>query len=850
MPKRRLNNNITTSYTLHNSRAVFHCLAWVASKRIVAFSLFRGFLDIAVLQRILRCSLFCLLPWLSFRFGEFDCYGQLTSEATIARAVMNPEHMGENRLKMDAWHPFGDGFETVGMQAMCHNERADQIRGMSQSVQLNQQRPEQIVASLESKAEGVGGEINQDYALYIDLVFTDGTRLYGRSRPFDVGTHDWQHHQLIVIPKKPVKSLTFYGLFRHHEGKVWFQKAKLTTQPVPRHWHRIDGVDYVLHGDPCEGVQIRDVASNGPFVHLRKEALGVQMKVAKQTESGVTFYEIALRDTSGKDRAMTLMYSFPVKEESQWWLADPRRREEIQSNTEYFHGSAFPGVGNERLSLYPLAAVANDQRGVAVGIDMARPAFYRLLYHSATQEMLLLYDLGFSSEKPTARLRFCRYSFEPQWGFRAAVDRYYQLFPEAFRRRVKKQGNWMAFAPISKVHGWEDFGFAFKEGHDEIKWDDAHGITTFRYTEPATWWMNMPPKMPRTLDAAVAEAKRLANGGNVRAKAVFTSGFQDPNGKLIGRMRNVPWANGIVWSMNSMPGIQGEFTDFSVKWNPAIVEKMYESNAEGRLDGEYFDSGEGYATELLDYRRETFSAAKTPLCFASGSKRPGIFRSLMLFEYMRAIAKEVHQGNRLVMANSTPAKVCWCAPLLDVMGAETNWNRNQKWNPMADADLLYRRVMCKTKPYCFLQNTSFEHFSHDMVEKYMQRSVAYGVFPSFFSHNASEGHYFKNPNFYERDRDLFKKYMPLCQRVAQAGWQPITMATSDNDRVYVERFGENLLTVLNDSDQEQSVTLRVQLDPGNHSRDLVTDRPIQWDHRQTRLTLGAEEVAVLQLGTP
>jgi len=34
----------------------------------------------------------------------------------------------------------------------------------------------------------------------------------------------------------------------------------------------------------------------------------------------------------------------------------------------------------------------------------------------------------------------------------------------------------MPFAKISKVQGWEDFGFKFKEGNDETAWDDRHGI--------------------------------------------------------------------------------------------------------------------------------------------------------------------------------------------------------------------------------------------------------------------------------------------------------------------------------------------------------------------------------------
>ena len=117
------------------------------------------------------------------------------------------------------------------------------------------------------------------------------------------------------------------------------------------------------------------------------------------------------------------------------------------------------------------------------------------------------------------------------------------------------------------------------------------------------------------------------------------------------------------------------------------------------------------------------------------------------------------------------------------MGTETDWNHNGTWRPMSNADLLYSRALCKGKPYCFLMNTDFEKFTPDLVERYMKRSLAYGMFPGFFSHNASEGHYFTRPAIYNRDRPLFKKFVPLCKTVAEAGWEPITRATSSDGSI-------------------------------------------------------------------
>ena len=592
------------------------------------------------------------------------------AEGKVARHRVDTQHVGKNLLQDKAWQAYQDGFTLDQRALLCDNgDDVKKQRAAYLSVTLNQESPELVIATLESKAENVGGTLDKHYSLYLDITFTDGTHLWGQTASFDVGSHDWQTRKVTIVPEKPIKRFAFYAMFKHHTGKAWFRNPKVSSRPLPQGMYRLEDQYYLLQGPAREGIQIREVGKKGEIVHLRKEALGLQMQVHKSTHQGATFFDLALRDTSRRDRAITLAYCVPVPGAPTWWLQDPRVRIKIQKNSQYSHTNHFQGVGSEKLSPYPIAAVASDHegspRGVAVGIDMKHPAFYRLVYHSQTGEMLLLFDLAFTPEKPTANLRFCKYSFDPEWGFRSAIDRYYQLFPKEFLTRVDEQGTWMPFSKISEVEGWKDFGFAFKEGAGETVWDDANDITTFRYSEPMTWWMKMPPGMPRTMNAATAEAQRLAKTGDARAKSLLVSGFHDEHGKFTGIFRDTPWSNGIVWSMNSMPGVQGDITDFSHHWNPELTERLYGSDAKGHLDGEYFDSAEGYVTAPLNYRREHFQIAETPLCYSSKTFRPGIFRGQVAFEYMRSIANDVHTRQGLTMANSTPIRLCWYAPLGD-----------------------------------------------------------------------------------------------------------------------------------------------------------------------------------------
>jgi len=117
---------------------------------------------------------------------------------------------------------------------VCDNGSDSQVqRGVSQTVTLNQRRPEPIVAVAQSKAEGVGGGRNSDYSLYLDLVYSDGTPLWGQVDTFGVGSGEWEKAEVTVFPEKPVKSVSFHLLLRRHAGRALFRGAELRVMRPP-----------------------------------------------------------------------------------------------------------------------------------------------------------------------------------------------------------------------------------------------------------------------------------------------------------------------------------------------------------------------------------------------------------------------------------------------------------------------------------------------------------------------------------------------------------------------------------------------------------------------------------------
>jgi hypothetical protein len=149
------------------------------------------------------------------------------------------------------------------------------------------------------------------------------------------------------------------------------------------------------------------------------------------------------------------------------------------------------------------------------------------------------------------------------------------------------------------------------------------------------------------------------------------------------------------------------------------------------------------------------------------------------------------------------------------------------YRPASHAQMAYWRTLSGAKPYLLLMNTDYDAFAPH-VERYFQRSLFYGMYPSMFSHNASENPYWQNPTWYNRDRPLFRKYLPLIRRVAESGWQPVTGAVCDNPEIWVERFGADpdgvrYYTLYTDSPQAQSGALSEEAAAGSNTNLVATE---------------------------
>ena len=79
----------------------------------------------------------------------------------------------------------------------------------------------------ESRSENAVGTAPNNYCIYLDITHSDNTKTYAVMVPFKTGTNDWTKAEKTYTPKKSVKEVKYYLLFRKMTGKAEFRNAVL-----------------------------------------------------------------------------------------------------------------------------------------------------------------------------------------------------------------------------------------------------------------------------------------------------------------------------------------------------------------------------------------------------------------------------------------------------------------------------------------------------------------------------------------------------------------------------------------------------------------------------------------------
>ncbi len=589
----------------------------------------------------------------------------------------------------------------------------------------------------------------------------------------------------------------------------------------------------------------------------------IGLAIEKTERDGADFYAVKLCNLGKKDRALRLTAYIPFSRENAYFLGTPYVREKAVPGK--VHSFLFGGnptsdkaVGFSR---YPFAGITDGTNSVAFALDLSKPALSRIEYDTNRECFAIQFELGIIPERPEAEVRFCVYEFQSNWGFRAILDKYYRLFPADFEVRSRDQGLCLAFAEPSKINNVEDFGIRYREATYEGRWNydtnvldlkampriqkeveygNSKNIISFRYHEPGTFWVPLKDGFPRTYESALAYTEYLAKEGHPKAKALFESGMTNVDGKYQVAFSKQNWNNGCVWAISTLPG-EKLFNE----WFSADKLESYRREDGRILAGEFYDSMGGYMRDPLDFRRSNMVTAAYPLVYDRLSGRLAASFQLCHAEYASRSSAAIHDAGKMTAANNV--RNFMFSRCFDIFVGEMDW-KHSSWKPASPEELFFIRAMTKGKPYTILQNTSFKKFNMEDIDRYMRRAVANGIFPGFFSDRSNGKNYFRTPELYEMARHLFKKYIPMCKKLSEAGWEPVTNAHTDRPEILVERFGKLFFTIYNDSEKTQTFTLRFD--------DEKIDRLISWITPEKtiagkggvfQLQLDAEELQIFEL---
>jgi len=151
----------------------------------------------------------------------------------------------------DRWEQVGEGFEYdascshSGSRSMrCAGSSSDSVHGAQQVITLDP--PVRAPFRISGWSRAKDAVVGQDYDVYLDIEYHDGTPLWGMIAPFEPGTHDWQYAERVFDVEKPVRGISVFVLFRQARGTVWFDDIKVELLPFA-----LEGITVVpgLFGD-------------------------------------------------------------------------------------------------------------------------------------------------------------------------------------------------------------------------------------------------------------------------------------------------------------------------------------------------------------------------------------------------------------------------------------------------------------------------------------------------------------------------------------------------------------------------------------------------------------------------
>ena len=575
----------------------------------------------------------------------------------------------------------------------------------------------------------------------------------------------------------------------------------------------------------------------------------LQAKVSAVITEGDGFIEVAgvLEDLTGKDRGLWLGFNVPVNTTGWKWGKTLSTSPIITKEN--------PAYAEEN-NMVPIPAVWTTNGGIALSIPPTDPCVFEVGADADGIRIQMAFGLSKDTVKfpSKAPFRFRIYSIDGAWGFRDALAKYYDWYPEYYRidQRVMKA--------LNHHHDWINMNFV----GDTIKTDRLINPDVkeyMAYTKTSARIQNLKgvtelKTNEQFLDAIAKtdtiqhyEKKGAANSPLLKEgrAALINSICYNPDGSF-GTFKAS--ADGVDFPHNCDPDLFADKTPHAPVYADMYLRKAEDLRKLGNFISIHWDRLGGWSN-FLNYRRDHFAYIDHPLTFDQEGRVciHTQFTNYELFDAYRLLLKQgglFHEAAGMKMYSwkkipNRPAGQMQGGQFFLASVVAGGWQEGS-FKPIGLGGFDFERMVVGRKSYRISSGNIVAHEEPptlEAVKNALAKTTAYGfACPVQIQYFYPLGHpgYLKDFSWYTKPehKALWDKYEPANLAIRLAGWEPVTHAYSNSDAVQLQRFGRGDEIYLTVWGPEPPASVEIEIDAAALGlkekpsfSEIVADTPMQ-----------------------
>ncbi len=530
----------------------------------------------------------------------------------------------------------------------------------------------------------------------------------------------------------------------------------------------------------------------------------LQARVSAVVTEGEGYIEVVgeLENLTGEDRGLWLGFNLPVNTTGWKWGKT--------LSTSPVIGKENPAYAEDN-NMVPIPAVWSEKGGVAICIPPTDPCVFEV---GADAEGLCI-QMAFGLSKDTkkfpskAAFRFRIYSIDGTWGFRDALAKYYDWYPDYYHIDAKT----MSF--LGHHHDWMNMNYV----REELKTDrqiDPNYKEYLAYTKTSARIQGLKNakdlKTNERFLQAIAKTDTIQHyekGGDANSPlliegraALINSICYNPDGSF-GRFGTSD--EGVDFPHNCDPDLFADKTPHTPVYADMYLRKAADLRKVGNFVGIHWDRLGGWSN-FLNYRRDHFPYIDHPLTFDQDG-RPCIHTQFTNYELFDAYRLQLQQGGLFHEAAGMKGyswKKIPNKPAGQMNGGQfflasvvaAGWQEGS-FKPIGLGGFDFERMVVGRKAYRISSGNIPEHKispTLEAIKNALAKTTAYGfACPVQVQYFYPPGHpgYLEDYSWYTKTehKALWDKYEPANLAIRLAGWEPVTHATSSSEAVQLQRFG-------------------------------------------------------------